>query len=201
MATKIPSLNFVYSPVYDKAWHVAFKKPYEIESGKKQFNKTIKAIESAWDKSKQQKSLRKISKILKLNWQLDPIKIYFVNELTYSGISDPLTLKIKSDTHFMIQTIIHEATHVLLSQNDKQIRPGLKYLKKQYPNELPGTRLHLIVNTVADSVLETEINSSKINKIKSELKKFKGLKRAYEILDNIDSPQDLLGQVIKKFKK
>jgi hypothetical protein len=105
------------------------------------------------------------------------------------------------DIPFMIQTIIHEATHVVMIQNNRQIQPGLKYLDELFPDEPSNAKLHLIVNTVTDQVFKAEFGKSEANRIGAELRKLKGLRRAYEILDALESTKSFLKQVTSKFRK
>jgi hypothetical protein len=68
MVLRTPSFKFTYSSVYDKSWHLAFNKPYEINAAKRQYQKSKEAIEKIWNKSKQQQALKMIAKLLKLVW-------------------------------------------------------------------------------------------------------------------------------------
>ncbi len=185
MSNNPPAFNFKYSYIYDKVWHLALDKKFEAIEAHNKCIRFIKGIKKELLGLPESEIVILISKYLEVKWKSKIIDVYVVNELPISAFSKPLTIKIHKDIKLAIHTLIHEATHVIIDDQKDKLINTIKYLKIKFPDELPITRIHIIVNSVADKVFEELYGKVENKRTTAILKKKQGLKRAYEIIDTL----------------
>ncbi len=143
-----PTIVHSFSVTYDMAYAEALKIPWDQEKGKKAYATFQRRFKRYWKKSDEKRVLKWVARVNGLKWKKESIPIYYVNHLTYGGISDPLTILIH--TKYMPvnrETLIHELTHRLYSQHfPNKIKKLNRHLEKIYPNEDWGTTHHIPVN-------------------------------------------------------
>lgn len=188
--------NFIlkYSTIYDKRWALALNKKYNRQNNIDKYESFIKGFLSLWD-SKESDILEAISYYSGLRWNSKSIEVYFVSELMVSGFSDPLTIRMSDDYNKVVITLIHEAVHRILEQHKKEMIPIYQALNQKNYSENKSTNLHIIVNAVTDKVAEKIFGKNEANRIKKCMKECIGLKRAYELLENIRVEDDVLESI------
>lgn len=67
------------------------------------------------------------------------------------SLSDPLSLKME-DFYNMRDNLIHELTHVLLTQNNISESKGWKNMQKDFRKEYPATRTHIIIHSIHQNI-------------------------------------------------
>ncbi|MBT4376129.1 hypothetical protein HOD29_02025 [archaeon] len=178
-----PKINFAYSLNYDKHWNLLLEEKFNPKGAKEKYDLFISNLRNVWT-SEEEKILNLISKYSNLKW-IDPeIKIYFVSALKVSGFSDPLTIKMNEDYLKIVETLIHELLHIILVQNIMKIKPVMIELLKLFPKEEKRTRIHLLINFLSDKIFREVFGEEEANRIKNISRKFIGLKRAYELLED-----------------
>lgn len=180
-----PKIIFEYSPVYDRQWSLSLNKKFDVESSKKRFGSFIDNFQKYLTKNKQIIFLQLIERYSGLKWKYDIIWVYFINNLNIAGFSVPLTVKISDDYLDVCSTLIHEAIHNILIQNDDKVKPVIEHLNQLFPNEDKKAILHIIVNSIERKVFSEVFGKNKYMLIFEKTRNYKGLKRAYEILEGI----------------
>lgn len=186
---------FKYSTIYDKNWALALKKEYDREKNKEKAEEFINNFSEIWD-PKENQILEGIAFYSRLKWKSENVKIYFVSNLIVSGFSDPLTVRMSQDYNMIAKTLTHEAVHEILLQNDKDLKKVYEELDLKFPKENIKTKVHLIVNAVTEKVFSKVFGEQESERIKNIEKQYKGLKRAYELLEDIEIKDDVIKSIL-----
>ncbi|MFQ6088133.1 MAG: hypothetical protein ACE5K0_04450 [Candidatus Methanofastidiosia archaeon] len=160
-------------------------KEFDIKVNRKRYDLFLSNLKKYWSEDKEAKSIQLISKYSGLNWKCDKILVYFVNNLNISGFSDPLTIKINDDYIGTCETLIHETIHVILAQNNDQVKPVIEHLNQIFPEEDRKTILHIIINSIDRKVFLKVYGEDQFKIVFAKVRKYRGLKRAYEILEDL----------------
>jgi len=187
--------NFKYSTIYDKNWALALHRKYDREKNKENYQKFLNNFSKIWD-SKEEQILKEIEFYSKLKWKDKNIGVYFVTNLKFSGFSDPLTIMMSEDYNKIAKTLTHEAVHVILLQNPEEWKNIYEKLNLKFPEENIKTQVHLIVNAVTEKVFSKVFGKEESERIKEIEKKYIGLKRAYELLENIQVKDDVIDSIL-----
>lgn len=182
---KYPKIILKYSVGYDRQWGLALNKKFDKEDSESRFQIFLQNLKKYWTGEREAKTIQLIAKYSGLDWKVDAILVYFVNNLNISGFSSPLTIRISEDYIDICHTIIHEAIHNILFQNEEKVESVIKHLSSVFPNEDKNTILHLIVNAIDRRVLSETFGKENFMVIFEKIKNYKGLKRAYEILETV----------------
>lgn len=182
---KNPKVILKYSVGYDRQWGLALNKEFDKEVSESKFGVFIRNLKEYWTEEKEAIAMQLIAKYSGLDWKADTILVYFVNNLNISGFSSPLTIRISDDYPDICHTIIHEAIHNILFQNDEKVKPVIEHLNSIFPNEDKNAILHIIVNAIDRRVLSEIFGEENFKAIFEKIKNYKGLKKAYEILEDI----------------
>jgi len=183
---------FKYSPIYDKQWCLALGEEYDPQILKR-FPAYLQALKAVL--GNEHRIFTLIETYTGLHWQDKHIPVYFVSCLPISGFSDPLTIRIHDDHLRVIETLIHEAIHVILVQNKDKTQDVFVKLRKTYPDETKSTRVHIIVNSVTDRVFRSIYGDDEADRIQQVTRTYKGLKRAYELLDRMELKDNILESI------
>ncbi len=174
-----------YSGIYDRLWSLALNKQFDKEAAKKNFDLFFENFKKYWDEESEKKAAQLIAKYSGLEWKYDNLMVYFVNNLDIDGFSIPLTIKINDDYLDVCSTLIHETIHNILFQNDEKVKSVIEHLNKMFPNEDKKTILHIIVNALDKKVFIEIYGEDNFKVVFLKIKDYKGLKRAYEILEEV----------------
>mgnify|MGYP001558208707 CR=1 FL=1 len=125
-----------------------------------------------------------LEKIVGNRWREKEIKCYVVKYCKYSGISNPLTIKLDTDTDYVINTLIHELAHILVSHSFKKYKKIEQKLKKRFPKESQKTILHIYINFLELKALKKIFKPDFIDKIFKRALNFGDIGRTYKIVLN-----------------
>ena len=132
-----------------------------------------------------------------LKWKNKNIKVYFVTNLKVSGFSDPLTIKMSEDHIKIAKTLTHEAVHEILLQNPEKWQEIYEKLNIKFPKENIKTKVHIIVNAITEKVFSKVFDGEESKRIMDIEKKYIGLKRAYELLENMEVKDDVIKSILE----
>lgn len=126
-------------------------------------------------------------------YKFDPkvIKCYLVKNLSYTGISDPLIMRIEDYYDLVMATLIHELVHVAISQEENNL---IAKIKQEFPEitELK-TQLHVVVNFIEYQVLKELFDPAVLDKIMKRNLSLRGIKAAWDV---VLANEDKLKQII-----
>jgi len=180
--TKYPKIKFIYSFPYDRLLTNYENKTFE-EKQEKEIKQYIKKLQTRWNKINGS-VCRTLEKIVGNKWREREIKCYVVKYCKYNGVSSPLTIKLDTDTDYVIDTLIHELIHILVSHNFKKYKKIEQKLKKQFPKENQKIILHIYINFLELEVLKKIFEPDFIDKIIKRTLNFKGIGKAYKVVLN-----------------
>ena len=186
---------FKYSTIYDKNWSLVLNKEYNRQKNKEQAEEFIKELGKIWDPN-EDKILEAIAHYSGLIWKNKNIKVYFVSNLKVSGFSDPLTIRMSNNYLWITKTLTHEAVHEILLQNHDELKKVYKLLDKKFPEENIKTKVHVLVNAITEKAFGIIFGEKESKKIKNIEKNYFGLKRAYEILENIEIKDNVIKSIL-----
>jgi hypothetical protein len=106
-------------------------------------NTTLKELDDFWA-TQSEEILNAFASLTNVSFKKDDLVCY-VN--TAVSISDPLSLKIESIEN-MKDNLIHELTHVFLTQNYEHIKDKWHLLMNTFSNESQLTRTHIAVHAI-----------------------------------------------------
>jgi hypothetical protein len=184
-----------YSTIYDKNWSVVLDKEYERERNKEIACEFISKIEELWC-PQEDNIFEAIEFYSGLKWRVDMTNAYFVSNLNVSGFSDPLTVRMSNDYLKIAKTLIHELVHNILIQNDSEMKETFARLNQKFPGENIKTKVHIIVNAITEKVFSKIYGLEEAERIKKIEREYKGLRRAYEILDNIEINDNVIKSIL-----
>ncbi len=195
----LPELEFRYSKPYDRELTKSQGKNFERKEAEQNYSDFIEDLKGHWTDEKEETVLKFISESTGLDWKEETIPVYFVNHLAVSGFSDPLTVKIDNRYALVCETLVHELTHRIITQNREATTDVLQHLREIYPNEAPRTRLHIIVCAVTRKVSTQVFGEKHYKEAYKMVSNFKGLKRPFQILE--DLYPDLEGNIIESLSQ
>lgn len=175
-----PKIKFIYSFPYDRMLTEYENKIFNEEQSE-EVGKYIKKLQSQWNKINDS-ACRSLEEIIKNKWQKKEIKCYVVKYCKYSGISNPLTIKLDSDFDFALATLIHELAHILVRHNLKRYKKIERELKLKFPKEKQRIILHIYINFIELQALKELFNENFVNKILEREQTFRGIKKSWEIV-------------------
>lgn len=189
--------NFIlkYSTIYDKNWSSVLGKKYNRQKNQEEAKKFINNFSKIWN-PKENQILEAIEFYSKLTWKDKNIKVYFVSNLKVSGFSDPLTIRMSDNYKRITKTLIHEAIHRILLQNHEILKNIYEELNIKFPKENVKTKVHIIVNAITEKVFSKIFGEQESKRIKNIEKQYIGLKRAYELLKDIEVKDDVIKSIL-----
>ena len=180
MKNLYPKIKFVYSLPYNRMLAEYGNKKFEEEKISKEIKNYIKKLEPRWNKVSDS-ICRVLQEIVKNKWREKEIKCYVVKYCKYSGISLPLTLRMEKDFDLVIETLIHELTHIIVSYNFKKYTKIKQKLEKRFPKENSWVIRHIYINFIELQSLKKLFNQKFIDKILKRNLSLKG-GRAWKIV-------------------
>lgn len=157
-------VKFVYSKIYDNM--------LTEMSGKEFSDFQIEEmilykgdLEKSW-KKEEKMIVADIEKTANLKFNGDKT-CFLVNNMLYTAVSNPLTLKKNSNLESAKTILVHELIHKLFEDNSRKVSELTKII---YPNESFEFRLHVPVLLIAKKVIEKNYGKNTLNKeIKNEM--------------------------------
>lgn len=180
---EIPSINFNYSPTYDKEWSLALGKSYNFDSSRERARNFIDDFKlNFWTPRFEKEVLEKISSFSGLEWGKEPVQAYVVNNLRIPGFSRPFTIKISKDNLFACHVMVHELVHTIFNRNLKSFKNVLGSLREEYPKMRKDFLVHLVIIPIENKVLSNVLDSSEFEDLKKKARKIKGFEEVYNFL-------------------
>jgi len=194
----IPKIEFVYSWIYNEKYRtseniqIMLKKENKKYPSSSKITGYISKVEKIWRK-KEKKILAKIAKIIGFKWKEEKIKCYVIG----FGISfsNPLTVRLFSNTNDFIDTLTHEMIHQIQSQNSNKYQKWRRYVDKAYKKETEVTKRHIFLHAVHKMVYLDLFDKKRLerNIKKDDIKP--DYKRSWEIVN-----KEGYENIINKFK-
>jgi len=178
----LPKTQFHYSPIYYE--HLVLPKNFVRPTDEFIFKNTRK-LELKWRKI-EKKILKELEFVTGLKWQESHIYIY-----TISGVgwfSAPLTMSITEDTDVILDMLIHELIHRILSENEnwKIIKKRWFKLTGEYKKENLNARIHVPIHAIHKHIFLKLFNQKKLELEIKRVKNDKDYARAWEIVQSGD---------------
>lgn len=180
MKTLYPKIKFIYSLPYDCMLTKYENKNFQ-ERQIKEIQIYIRKLQAKWNKISKPvyQALRKLSQS---DWQEKEIKCYVVKNCKYSGISHPLTIRMEKDFNLILDTLIHELIHILVTFDIKKYKKIEKELKNIFPQENQRATLHIYINFIEYQILKKVFSKKIVDKVIKRNLKLTRIKRAWEIV-------------------
>lgn len=164
-------IKFVFSNQFEQALS---QNPVPFESARK----ALEGIEKQWNLWGR-RIKEHLKRITHLEFTSKEITCYLNSKAAFS---DPLSLKIE-DSNYMLDNLVHELIHVLLTNNYKKIEEDIAAFHKKFQNEVFITRIHILIHAV-HLLLAQEVFPERIKDIQ-EYSVNKDYRKAWEIVNNI----------------
>ena len=189
---KYPQIKFIYSIPYDRLLTNYENKIFKEKQGR-EVKRYIKKLKPKWNKINDS-VCQTLEKIVGNKWREKEIKCYVVKCCKYSGISDPLTVRLDTDADYVIDALVHELAHILVSYNFKKYKKIEQKLKKQFTKENQKIILYIYINFLELKTLKKIFKPDFIDKIIKRALNFRGIGKAYGIVLN---KWDILEKLLK----
>jgi hypothetical protein len=176
----IPKIQFHYSPIYYE--HLVLPKNFVIPKDEFIYKNTRK-LELKWRRI-EKKILKELENVTGLKWQESHIYIYVTSGVGW--FSAPLTISIVKDADFMVEMLIHELIHRILSENENWNIIKTKWLKLmgKYKKENRNIRIHIPVNAIHKHIYLKFFSQKKLELEIKRVKDDKDYARAWEIVQS-----------------
>jgi hypothetical protein len=197
MKNLYPKIKFVYSLPYNRMLAEYEGKEFDEIQFRKEIQNYIKKLQPKWRKI-EKSVFRALKEIVKNEWQEREIKCYVVKYCKYTGISDPLTLKMEPDLDYAFDALIHELAHIIACYDFEKYKKILEIVKERFPNENPKTIRHIYINFIELKALKKLFNREFVEKIIKRNLILKGLRRAWEIVLSQENNLTHLFQIADK---
>jgi len=159
----IPKLDFVYSRIYDAAFHYYTKRDYKNSEARIQGH--IRILRTKWAKIAYE-TLNLISRVSGLKWKRKEICCYVVRGLDWD-FADPLTINMNNDVEGTIEVIIHELCHNIIFQNQQLVsrRQKTSRIWKKYRREHFVVKEHILSEAIQELVMKRLYGEDKTARI------------------------------------
>ena len=178
----IPKTQFHYSHIYDE--HLAHPKGFVMPT-EKFIYKNVDKLELKWRKI-EEKILKELEYVTGLKWQEADIYIYATSGAGW--FSDPLTMSIVEDIDFMLDTLIHELIHRILSENENWeiIKKRWSKLMDKYKKENLNARIHVPIHAIHKHIFLKFFSQKKLELEIKRVKDDKDYARAWSLVEGQD---------------
>lgn len=181
-------VRFAYSQILDRTLSEMVGK-FEPNQSTEVRNEML-ALAEEWHKY-ESKVIDELEKYPPYKFTPKFVKCYLVKNLYYTGISDPLIIKIGDDSDLFMATLIHELVHISISQEETNL---VTKIKQEFPDVIElKTQLHIVVNFIEYQILKKMFDKNVLDKIMERELSLKGLKNAWDI---VLASEDRLCQII-----
>ena len=173
----LPKTQFHYSHIYQD--RLVRDKGFMVPKNEVLFKNTRK-LELKWRKI-ERKILKELGNITGLKWQESHIYIYITNGAGW--FSSPLTMSITEDTGVMLDMLIHELIHRILSENENWqiVKKRWFKLTDKYKKENLNTRIHVPIHAIHKHIFLKFFNQKKLELEIKRVKDDNDYARAWEI--------------------
>ncbi|HVZ11156.1 MAG TPA: hypothetical protein VG941_01965, partial [Candidatus Paceibacterota bacterium] len=192
----IPKTQFHHSPTYEE--HLI--KPAGLVPLKNDvLYRDTRKLELKWQKI-EKKILQEISKITGLPWRESHIYIYITSN--ESWFSEPLTLSITRDTNTLLQILVHELIHRIISENENwmAIRNRWYKLMGKYEEEKLNARIHIPIHAIHRQIFLVFFGQKALQSEIERMKDDPDYARAWELVER-DGYKNIIRALNPKFKK
>jgi hypothetical protein len=176
----VPKLEFRRSWIYDVTLQHSRNKKAKQPSYK-EFKTAMSKLQKEWEKVGP-KVLAEMSKVLKLKWHQRTTTCYV--SWGIRAFSDPLTINLNKKVSSMIDVIVHEMVHRLLSEDENiPIMIGSwKRMMTKYNKYAPVTRGHIPVHAVHEHLFRKMFSVKRLNEEIEWAKKSKLYTEAWDVV-------------------
>lgn len=178
----LPKTQFHYSPIYQKRLIKVknFRAPKD-----EVFFKNTRKLELKWRKI-EKKILKELEFVTGLKWQESHIYIYITRGVVC--FSSPLTMTILDDIDFMLDTLIHELIHRIISENENWpiIEKRWNKLISKYKKENLNTRIHVPIHAIHKHIFLKFFNQKRLEIEIERVKDDKDYAQAWKIVQSGD---------------
>ncbi len=151
-------VNFTYSKIYDNMLtEMSGKEFSDFQIEEMVLYK--EDLEKSWKKG-EKRIIKDIENIANLKFKGDKT-CFLVNDMLYTAVSNPLTLKKNTKLESAKTILVHELIHKLFEDNSRKVSGLTKII---YPDESLEFRLHIPVLLIAKKVIEKNYGKNALNK-------------------------------------
>ena len=183
-------INFIYSEVYDQV--LSELADGFGESQAEEVSSQTALLSEKWAQY-EEKVISELKKYPPYAFNPQQVNCYLVRKFPYTGISDPLTIRLREGANLdlAIATLVHELVHI-------SIEPKEAALSAKIGQEFPEvteyrTQLHVVVNFIEYNILKQVFDKPTLDKIMERELILKGLKDAWNI---VLSDEDKLSKIL-----
>lgn len=181
----LPKTQFHRSHIYDQ--RLAHPKGFVMPKDSFIYKNTRK-LELKWRKI-EKKILKELEKVTGLKWQESHIYIYITSGAGW--FSEPLTMSITEDIDAMLDTLIHEFIHRILSENENWEIIRKKWFKLtgktgKYKRENLNTRIHVPIHAIHKHIFLKFFSQKKLELEIERMKNDKDYAQAWKIVQSRD---------------
>lgn len=174
-------INFEYSSVYDLMLNETIGNT-DVEKPKE----FLDSVRLFWN-SNGTNIIKEIENASKLKFKKS-VDCFVVSYMPYESISHPFTIKTEKNKEKLLAIFVHELTHILMSQNFKQLSPLLNSIDKDH-----NYKVHYPVLLIERKVLERLNKSYKKQKRVEDLGYiWKDVNKVYPVFCNSNGIVDFL---------
>lgn len=126
--------------------------------------------------------LKEMAAVVKLKWH-QPETICYIT-WGIAGFSDPLTISYKHDVNLMIDHLVHEMIHRLLSEekNKMKINANFQAILAKYKSYAPKTRGHVVIHAIHKHLYLKFFGEEQLNRDIAVCEKYPAYRDAWKIV-------------------
>ena len=199
---KMPKITFRYSWPYDRHWDSWIKQNSNLSKRKlleeADIFDVVKQLEKLWNPF-ENKILKEISTILKLDWQEKGIICYIVSN--GRGISDPMTIGInRRRPEKIIHTLIYELTHRIFTQDKNKKKAGTAWncIRRKYESESRITQIHVVCHSLLKHLYLKFFDEKSLREDIQKCQKNEEYRKAWEIVE-CDDYRKIIEKFVSKY--
>jgi hypothetical protein len=143
--------------------------------------------------------LNELASVTGLQWREKHIYVYITAGVGW--FSMPLTMSIHEKTDALLDTLIHELVHRILSENENWLLIKKRWfdLMRKYKQEKMETRTHIPIHAIHKHIFLKFFSRSHLNKEIKRMGQYKNYARSWEIVEN-DGFEDIIRSLNPKYK-
>jgi len=155
-------------------------------------------LELKWRKI-EKKILKELSCVTGLKWQESHIYIYITSGVVC--FSSPLTMTILDDIDFMLDTLVHELIHRIISENENWqiIEKRWNKLIGKHKRESLNVRIHVPIHAIHKHIFLKFFNQKRLETEIERVKDDKDYARAWALVEKQDH-KEIIKALNPRFK-